>query len=46
MVEKKITKKEGLLFKSGKPVKRIALNDCVNVLTKEAAKICCGQKRS
>ena len=39
-------KKEGLLFKSGKPVKRIALNDCVNVLTKEAAKICCGQKRS
>ncbi|MDD4908574.1 MAG: flavodoxin-dependent (E)-4-hydroxy-3-methylbut-2-enyl-diphosphate synthase [Candidatus Omnitrophica bacterium] len=39
-------KKEGLLFKSGKPVKKIALKDCVNVLTKEAAKICCGQKRS
>ena len=39
-------KKEGLLFRSGKPVKKVALNDCVNVLTKEVARICCGQKRS
>jgi (E)-4-hydroxy-3-methylbut-2-enyl-diphosphate synthase len=39
-------KKEGLLFRSGRPVKKIALKECVNVLTKEVAKICCGQKRS
>ncbi len=37
---------EGLLFKSGKPVRKVKLKDCVAVLMKEAEKICCGQKRS
>jgi (E)-4-hydroxy-3-methylbut-2-enyl-diphosphate synthase len=31
-------KNEGLLFKKGKPVKKIAYSDCVNVLLEEIAK--------
>ncbi len=31
-------KKEGLLFKKGKPVKKIAFDDCVDVLLKEIVK--------